>query len=154
MDERRARSLLARLERQGKVEALQGASDATARTCVDRAEDRLSAAEVLIGSEHWETAFTTAYDGYRMAAEAVVLATGHRVPAVAGAHAITFDIARAALGSSAEVFGKPTADRFRRGRHDSEYFDPERPAEKTEADAAWAVEKATAAVEAVRAALG
>lgn len=120
MDVRRARSLLARLERQGKVEALAGASDAAARTCVARAEDRLRAAEVLIGSQHWETVFTTAYDSYRMAAEAIVLATGYRSPAVAGAHVITFDIARTALGGDTEVFAKPTADRFRRGRHDSE----------------------------------
>jgi hypothetical protein len=42
---------------------------------------------------------------------------GHRVPAVAGAHVITFDIARAAI--DADVFAQPTADRFRRARHDS-----------------------------------
>lgn len=151
MDEKRARSLLAKLEREGKVEALQGASDEAARACVARARDRLAAAQVLVDSEHWEAAFTTAYDGYRMSAEAVVLATGHRVPAVPGAHVITFDIARAAVGT--DVFAKPTADRFRRARHDSEYFDPERPVEKTEDDARWALEKTAAAVEAVRAAV-
>ncbi len=151
MDEKRVRSLLAKLERQGKVEALEGASDAAARACVARAEDRLGAAQVLVDSEHWEAAFTTAYDGYRMSAEAVVLATGNRVPAVAGAHVITFDIARTAIGT--DVFATPMADRFRRARHDSEYFDPNRPVEKTEADARWALEKTTAAVEAVRSAL-
>jgi hypothetical protein len=151
MDEKRARSLLARLERQGKVEALEGASDAAARACLARADDRLAAAQVLVESEHLEAAFTTAYDGYRVSAEAVVLATGHRVPAVPGAHVITFDIARAAIGT--DVFAKPTADRFRRGRHDSAYFDPDRPVEKTEADALWALEKTTAAVETVRSAL-
>jgi uncharacterized protein (UPF0332 family) len=76
MDEKRARSLLARLERQGKVEALEGASDEAARVCVARSEDRLSAAHVLVNSEHWEAASTNAYDGYRMSAEAVVLPWG------------------------------------------------------------------------------
>ena len=34
-------------------------------------------------SELWESAFTTAYDAYRTAADAVVLSLGYRVPAVA-----------------------------------------------------------------------
>lgn len=140
-------------EKRGEVEALQSAGPSVARVCLDRAQARLSAAELLLGAELWESAFTNAYDAYRMAAESVVLAFGFRVPAVAGAHRITVDIAQAALGGATEVFAGASAERFRTGRHEAEYFDPDRPAEKTEADVRWAVEKSAAAVDAVRAAL-
>lgn len=86
-------------------------------------------------------------------AESVVLALGYRVPAVAGAHRITIDIAQAALGEQADAFAGAAAERFRTGRHEAEYFDPDRPVEKTEADARWAVDKASVAIAAVEAAL-
>lgn len=82
-------------------------------------------------------------------AESVVLALGYRVPAVAGAHRITIDIARAAVGAEEDAFVAAVAERFRTGRHEVEYFDPDRPAEKTEVDARWGVEKAARAIGAV-----
>lgn len=153
MDRERAERVLAMFEKRGEVEALQSAGQPAARACLDRAQDRLTAAELLLGAELWESAFTNAYDAYRMAAESVVLAFGFRVPAVAGAHRITIDIAQAAVGGASEVFAGASAERFRTGRHESEYFDPDRSVEKTEADARWAVERAAAAVDSVRAAL-
>lgn len=102
---------------------------------------------------HWESAFTTSYDAYRMAAEAVVLVLGYRVPAVAGAHRITIDIAQAAVGSEADAFAGAAAERFRTGRREAEYFDPDRPVEKTEGDARWGIEKAIGAIAAVTSAL-
>ncbi len=48
-----------------------------------------------------------------------------------------------------EAFAPAGAERFRQGRHESEYFDPTRPVEKTAADANWAVESARRAIDAV-----
>jgi hypothetical protein len=53
------------------------------------------------------------------------------VPATAGAHRISTDIAYAALRNKADAFAPPTAEQFRDGRHQSEYFDPELPIDKT-----------------------
>jgi hypothetical protein len=154
MDRKRANRVLAMFEKRGEVEAIDSAGPSVARACLSRANGRLAAAELLEGAEHWESAFTSAYDAYRGAAEAVVLALGYRVPAVAGGHRITIDIANAALGADVEAFAGAAAERFRTGRHESEYFDPDRPIDKTEADARWAIEKAANAVAAVSAELG
>jgi hypothetical protein len=108
---------------------------------------------VLVDSGHWESAYTTAYDAYRTAADAIVLALGYRVPAIAGAHRIATDVAHAALREHSHAFAPPTAEQFREGRHQSEYFDPDLPIDKTKDDAAWAVECAQAAIDAVGAAL-
>lgn len=153
MDGERAGRVLAMFEKRGEVEALQSAGPPAARACLDRAQDRLAAAELLLGAELWESAFTNAYDADRMAAESIVLAFGFRVPAVAGAHRITIDIAQAAVGSGTGVFAGASAERFRTGRHEAEYFDPDRSVDKTESDARWAVERSVAAVDTVRAAL-
>lgn len=106
-----------------------------------------------MSSEHWETAFTTAYDAYRTAADAVVLMLEHRVPAVPGAHRVSTDIAHAALKHKTNVFGPAISERFRTSRHESEYFDPDFPAEKTEEDAQWAYDHASSAIDAVSTAL-
>jgi hypothetical protein len=87
----------------------------------------------------WEAAFTTAYDAYRTAADAVVLMFGHRIPATSGGHRIATDIAHAALQVSTVAFAPASAERFRQGRHESEHFDPDRPVEKMEADTRWAI---------------
>ena len=153
MDRERAERVLALFEKRGDVEPLTSAGPAAAEACLDRARDCLASAELLLGADLWESAFTNAYDAYRMAAESTVLALGYRVPAVAGAHRITIDIAQAALGAHADGFATAAAERFRTGRHEAEYFDPDRPVEKTEADARWAVDKADVAIAAVASAL-
>lgn len=99
----------------------------------------------------WESAFTTAYDAFRTAADAVVLLLGYRVHATKGAHRIATDIADAAIGGAA--FAAATAEQFRQGRHESEYFDPARPVDRTEADARWAVATASAGIAAAESAL-
>lgn len=153
MDRERAERVLAMFEKRGDVEPLTSAGPAAAAACLDRARDRLAAAELLLGADLWESAYTNAYDAYRMAAEAIVLALGYRVPAVTGAHRITIDIAQAALGEQADVFAGAAAEQFRTGRHEAEYFDPDRPVEKTEADARWGADKASVAIAAVASAL-
>lgn len=137
----------------GQLDQLDHADAATARVCLERAKERLSAASVLIRSQHWESSFTTAYDAYRTAADAVVLYLGYRVPATQGGHRIATDIAHAAMRADTLAFAPTSAERFRQGRHESEYFDPARPVDKTPADARWAVELAGKAVAAVEQAI-
>ena len=133
----------------GDLDAVRtGTVDASAQ-CLARARQRADAVVLLVDAEQFEVAYTTAYDAYRSAAEAVVLRLGYRVPAVKGSHRITTDIAHAALRDRSDVFDPATADRFRAGRHESEYFDPDRPIEKTAADADWARTRSARAVEGV-----
>jgi hypothetical protein len=107
----------------------------------------------LVDAALWESAFTAAYDAYRTAADAVVLHLGYRVPATRGGHRIATDIAQAAMQANTSAFSPASAERFRQSRHESEYFDPARPIDKTEADAAWAVDLARRAIDAVADAL-
>ncbi|MCB0996750.1 MAG: hypothetical protein KDB21_16765 [Acidimicrobiales bacterium] len=137
----------------GQLDRVDAATPEAARTCLDRARKRMSAVVVLIEAEHWESAFTTAYDAYRTSADAVVLLMGYRVPAVKGAHRIATDVAHAALKHDTDVFGPVSSDRFRSGRHESEYFDPDKPVEKSEGDARWAASLASTALVAVAAAV-
>lgn len=74
------------------------------------AADRLKAARVLTDAELWETAFTTAYDASRPAADAVVLRLGQSVPATQGGHRIATDIAHAALQPTADAFAAVDAE--------------------------------------------
>lgn len=133
----------------GDLDSVDSATPDAARACLDRARKRMAAVDVLLEAEHWETAFTTAYDVYRTSADAVVLLLGYRVPAVRGAHRIATDVANAALKGDTEAFGPVASDRFRSGRHESEYFDPDKPVDKTEDDARWAASIASAALVAV-----
>jgi HEPN domain-containing protein len=141
--------VLAMLEKRGHVERIERLGRAEALICLTRARRRLSAAELLFSAEHWDACFISAYDAYRTAAESVVIDLGYRIPAIAGAHRITFGIALAALGEDTGSFVASTAERFRSGRHSSEYFDPDRAADKTEDDARWAILRSAEAVAAV-----
>lgn len=121
---------------------------------------RLSAASVLTDAQLWEPAFTTAYDAFRAAADAVVLPLGYRVPATHGrapdatcSVSIATDIAHAGLKADTDAFAPAGAERFRQGRHESEYFDPSRPVDKTAGDATWAFELASRAIDSVAAAI-
>jgi HEPN domain-containing protein len=144
---------IALFEGRGQLDRLEHADATAANACLDRAKGRLSAASVLAKSELWESAFTTAYDAYRTAADAIVLFLGYRVPATQGGHRIATDIAHAALQSDSAAFAAASAERFRQGRHESEYFDPARPIDKTAADTSWAIELARKAIDAVEAAI-
>lgn len=149
VDDEGAARAIALFESRGQLDRLEHVDATAAQACLDRARGRLSAASVLIDAALWESAFTTAYDAYRTATDAIVLFAGYRVPATAGGHRIAADIAHAALRSDTEAFSPAGAERFRQGRHESEYFDPARPVDKTAADANWAVELARRAIDAV-----
>jgi HEPN domain-containing protein len=145
--------VIALFEGRGQLDRLELADAKAARACLDRAKERLSAASVLTDAQLWESAFTAAYAAYRTAADAVVLFLGYRVPATAGGHRIATDITHAAMQAETGAFAPAGAERFRQGRHESEYFDPARPVDKTAADASWAVGLARRAIEAVERAL-
>lgn len=149
MDRERARRVIELFERRGEVDAVSGDLLTSAEICLDRARNRHQAASLLLTAGLWDPAFTAAYDAYRSAADAVALFLGFRVPAVHGAHRIVCDVAQAALSDATSAFAPSTAERFRRERHASEYFDPSNPVEKVEADATWAVALAEDAVAAV-----
>lgn len=153
MDREAAGRLIELFEGRGQLDRLRTTDADAAFACLGRAKERLSAASVLIDAKLWESAFTTAYDAFRTAADAVVLFLGYRVPATRGGHRIATDIAHAAMQPDTDAFAPAGAERFRQGRHESEYFDPARPVDKTEPDARWAVELASRAVDAVGPAL-
>ena len=153
MDREAVDRVIALFESRGQLDRLEHVDEASALACRGRAADRLKAAAVLANAELWESAFTTAYDAYRTAADAIVLRLGFRVPATPGGHRIATDIAHAALQSTSDAFAPAGAERFRQGRHESEYFDPARPVDKTAGDARWAINLATAAIAAVDAEL-
>jgi hypothetical protein len=144
-----AAEVIALFEARGQLDWLEHADAASARACLDRAKERLTAATVLADAGLWESTFTSAYDAYRTVADAVVLGLGYRVPGTPGGHQIATDIAHAALRFDTNVFAPATAELFRQGRHESEYFDPARAVEKTADDASWAVYLAGRAINAV-----
>lgn len=137
----------------GQLDPITGNDPASVVACLGRSVHRLEAARVLRDARLWEAAFTSAYDAYRTAADALILSLGYRVPATPGGHRIATDIAHAALQDATTSFASASAERFRQGRHESEYFDPDRPVEKTEADTGWAIDLAAAAISAVTAAV-
>lgn len=90
-------------------------------------------------------AYVAAYDAYRMAAEALLARQGLRATGGEGSHMTVEDTVSAQFTAEIPVFAKPTFERFRRTRHSAQYFDPSA-APITEADASWAIEKATSAL--------
>lgn len=90
-------------------------------------------------------AYVAAYDAYQMAAEALLARQGLRATGGEGSHMTVEDTVSAQFTVEIPVFAKPTFERFRRTRHSAQYFDPSA-APITEADASWAIEKATSAL--------
>ncbi|HUB41663.1 MAG TPA: hypothetical protein VMA72_22690 [Streptosporangiaceae bacterium] len=62
------------------------------------------------------------------------------------------DAVSAQFAEAIAAFAKPTFERFRRTRHTAQYFDPSA-APITKPDAAWAIEKAAAALSGAQALL-
>lgn len=122
----------------------------TAATLVGRATLRLetTAAAALSGGDV-DGAYVAAYDAYRMAAEALLAWQGMRATGGDGSHMTVEDAVSAQFTIDIPAFAKPTFERFRRTRHSAQYFDPDA-APIAEADARWAIEKATAALAGVR----
>lgn len=121
-----------------------------AKALIKRAALRLetTAVAALVGGDD-EGAYVAAYDAYRISAEALLACQGLRATSGEGAHVAVEDVVSAQFAVAIPAFAKPTFERFRRGRHGAQYFDPG-VAAITKADASWAIEKAAAALAGAR----
>jgi hypothetical protein len=123
---------------------------AAADALITRAALRVQATAVAaLKMGDLDGAYVAAYDAYRMAAESLLARQGLRATSGDGSHVAVEDAVSAQFAAEISAFVKPTFERFRRTRHSAQYFDPSA-APITKPDAAWAIEKATAAVAGVR----
>ena len=131
----------------GRLETFESSDLTTlAAAQVHRATLRLNATAVAaLENGDVDGAYAAAYDGYRMAAEALLARQGLRATGGDGSHMSVEDAVSAQFAAAIEAFAKPTFERFRRTRHTAQYFDPSA-APITERDAEWAIEKAAAAL--------
>src|SRR5258707_895231 len=126
---------------------------ALAETVVARAVLRVetTAAAALKGGDV-DGAYVAAYDAYRMAAESLLARQGLRATGGDGSHMAVEDAVSAQFAADIPAFAKLTFEPVRRTRHSAQNFDPAA-APITDADASWAIEKATAALSGVKALL-
>jgi hypothetical protein len=123
---------------------------ATASALAERATRRLEAtARAALANGDADGAYAAAYDAYRMAGEALLARQLLRATGGDGSHMAVEDAVSAQFASSVPAFAKPVFEQLRRTRHSAQYFDPNSPP-ITEADAAWAIGKATAALTCAR----
>ena len=108
---------------------------ALAEALIGRARLRVetTAAAALAGGDV-DGAFVAAYDGYRMAAEALLARQALRVTGGDGSHMAVEDAVSAQFRAEIPAFAKATFERLRRARHSAQYFDPSA-APLTESDA-------------------
>jgi hypothetical protein len=97
-------------------------------------------------------AYVAAYDGYRMAAEALLARQALRATGGDGSHMAVEDAVSAQFRAEIPAVTKPIFERFRRARHSAQYFDPSA-SPLTESDSAWAIGKAREALSGVKALL-
>lgn len=163
-EQRQVRTALTRWEKgEGTVQFLIGRG----RLESVEAEDLASSADTLIGratlrvkataaaalqAGDVDGAYVAAYDAYRMAAEVLLVRQGLRATGGDGSHMAVEDAVSAQFGKDIPAFAKPTFERLRRTRHAAQYFDPTA-APIAKSDAAWAIEKAEAALSGVKALL-
>lgn len=112
------------------------------------ASRRLGSARTLVGSDDG-SAFSLAYDAYRMAAESLLARQGLRATGGEGAHRTIEDAISSQFVSEIDAFDKPTFERFRQMRNAAQYPDHEAP-ELDESDARWATGLADDAVSGVQ----
>lgn len=148
--ERTVRFLIGRARLESvEVEDLAAAADALITRAALRVEATAAAA---LEAGDIDGAYVAAYDGYRMAAESLLVRQGLRTTGGDGSHMTVEDAVSAQFGTDIPAFAKPAFERLRRTRHAAQYFDPAA-APLTRPDASWAIEKAKAAVAGVRALL-
>ena len=133
----------------GRLDAVDGDSvEESAALIIARARRRLLTAEAALGLGDIEGAFASAYDAYRMAAEALLVRQGLRAAGGDGGHVTVEDAISAQYGRTIPGFAKATFERLRRTRHSAQYFDPSAP-EIVAEDARWALSTAHATLTAV-----
>lgn len=138
----------------GRLESFEGRDlESTADALAKRAALRVRTTAVsALGGGDVDGAYVAAYDAYRMMAESLLARQGLRPASGAGSHLTVEDSVSAQFADVIPAFAKPTFERFRRTRHSAQYFDPDA-APITEADAEWAIDKATSALDEAQALL-
>ena len=148
-DPTEGRNTIEYLLTRGNVEHIRGATAAnSAAIIITRAQRRLLTAESGLSLGDIEGAFATAYDAYRMAAEALLIRQGLRATGGEGPHMTVEDAVSAQFARFIPAFAKPTFERLRRTRHSVQYFDPSN-AEVSADDSEWALSTARSVVQAV-----
>jgi hypothetical protein len=138
----------------GRLESFEAADLSTvADAQIARAALRVEAtAAAALKMGDVDGAYVAAYDAYRMVAESLLACQGLRATGGDGSHMAVEDAVSAQFAADIAAFAKPTFEQLRRTRHSAQYFDPSA-APITEPDAAWAIEKAIAALSGVKALL-
>jgi hypothetical protein len=138
----------------GRLESFEAADLSTvADAQIARAALRVEAtAAAALKMGDVDGAYVAAYDAYRMVAESLLACQGLRATGGDGSHMAVEDAVSAQFAADIAAFAKPTFERLRRTRHSAQYFDPSA-VPITEPDAAWAIEKAIAALSGVKALL-
>ncbi len=135
----------------GRLEPFEASDPArTANALLERATRRVEAtARAALANGDADGAYAAAYDAYRMAAEALLARQLLRATGGDGSHMAVEDAVSSQFSSDISAFAKPIFEQLRRTRHSAQYFDPDA-APITEADAAWAIDKAGAALAGTR----
>ncbi len=126
--------------------------DSVAEVLLGRATQRVASARTVLDGGDVDAAFVLAYDGYRMAAEALLARQGLRATGGNGSHITVENAVSAQFSTDIPAFGKATFTRLRRTRHSAQYLDLTA-APITERDASWAIGKAATALAEVNALL-
>lgn len=133
----------------GNLEHISGTTAAdSAAVIIARAQRRLLTAESGLALGDIEGAFASAYDSYRMAAEALLIRQGLRATGGEGSHVAVEDAISSQFGRQIPGFAKPTFERLRRTRHSVQYFDPSN-VDLSADDAEWALSTALGVARAV-----
>jgi hypothetical protein len=131
------RSAVEFLISQGRLERVDGDSRIQdADRLLRDASRRLGSARSLLASDD-SSAFSLAYDAYRMAAESLLARQGLRATGGDGSHRTVEDAISNQFGNEIAAFAKPTFEQFRQMRNAAQYPDHESP-ELDENDARWA----------------
>ena len=92
MDQNSAQRAIELFVGRGELDSVDAATPNAARACLDRARKRMAAVEVLLEAEHWETAFTTAYDAYRTPPSPSSLASSMSPPGPGDRQIVDLDV--------------------------------------------------------------
>jgi hypothetical protein len=150
MSRRSGRTTVEHLIAADRLERLDpGGAVETAEAILERASARVSTATAALRGGDVSGAFVNAYDAYRMSAESLLARQALRSAGGDGSHVTVEDAVSAQFSYQVAAFAKPTFERLRRTRHAAQYFDPSAP-EITPADARWAIDTATDAIDGSR----
>jgi uncharacterized protein (UPF0332 family) len=119
---------------------------AAASVAIERAKRRARTAAAVLELGDIDGAYSSAYDAYRMAGEALLIRQGLRTTGAEGSHVAVEDAVSAQFAGEIGDFAKPVFERLRRTRHAAQYFDPSAPPIEA-ADAQWAIDKSRCAVD-------